>query len=116
MQKKSLKFCYFCTHFFIYCHCYSSFVKLDFLFSRAELQQTVTWIQTHLEVDPDVSLPKQDVYDEYMWVLYIFLNTPVVKNHPIIQLLLMYVLQLNAKYSQSYQGLSASLSHLIRQK
>lgn len=35
-------------------------------FFRAELQQTVTWIQTHLEVDPDVSLPKQDVYDEYM--------------------------------------------------
>ncbi|XP_073944741.1 uncharacterized protein isoform X2 [Choristoneura fumiferana] len=34
--------------------------------SRAELQQTVTWIQTHLEVDPDVSLPKQDVYDEYI--------------------------------------------------
>ncbi|VVC95410.1 unnamed protein product [Leptidea sinapis] len=33
---------------------------------RAELQQTVTWIQTHLEVDPDVSLPKQDVYDEYI--------------------------------------------------
>lgn len=34
--------------------------------SRAELQQTITWIQTHLEVDPDVSLPKQDVYDEYI--------------------------------------------------
>lgn len=34
--------------------------------SRAELKQTVTWIQTHLEVDPDVSLPKQDVYDEYI--------------------------------------------------
>lgn len=43
---------------------------MDFclFFCRAELQQTVTWIQTHLEVDPDVSLPKQDVYDEYMWV------------------------------------------------
>lgn len=36
------------------------------IFFRAELQQTVTWIQTHLEVDPDVSLPKQDVYDEYL--------------------------------------------------
>ncbi|XP_023937665.2 uncharacterized protein LOC112045630 [Bicyclus anynana] len=39
---------------------------LNPLGSRAELQQTVTWIQTHLEVDPDVSLPKQDVYDEYI--------------------------------------------------
>lgn len=25
----------------------------------------ITWIQSHLEEDPDVSLPKQEVYDEY---------------------------------------------------
>ncbi|XP_046403065.1 uncharacterized protein LOC124168798 [Ischnura elegans] len=33
--------------------------------SRFEIQQTITWIKTHLEEDPDVSLPKQEVYDEY---------------------------------------------------
>lgn len=25
----------------------------------------VTWIQSHFEEDPDVSLPKQEVYNEY---------------------------------------------------
>ncbi|XP_071444668.1 DNA-binding protein RFX7 [Hetaerina americana] len=34
--------------------------------SRFEIQQTITWIKTHLEEDPDVSLPKQEVYDEYL--------------------------------------------------
>ncbi|XP_059471800.1 uncharacterized protein LOC132194508 [Neocloeon triangulifer] len=34
--------------------------------TRHEIQQTITWIKTHLTEDPDVSLPKQDVYDEYM--------------------------------------------------
>ncbi|XP_077294841.1 uncharacterized protein LOC143917230 [Arctopsyche grandis] len=34
--------------------------------SRGEIQQTVMWIQTHLEVDPEISLPKQDVYEEYI--------------------------------------------------
>ncbi|KAG8234592.1 hypothetical protein J437_LFUL017095 [Ladona fulva] len=34
--------------------------------SRFEIQQTITWIKTHLEENPDVSLPKQDVYDEYI--------------------------------------------------
>lgn len=38
---------------------------LNPLGSRSEICQTITWIQTHLEEDPDVSLPKQDVYDEY---------------------------------------------------
>jgi hypothetical protein len=27
--------------------------------------QTVVWIQTHLEEDVEVSLPKQEVYEEY---------------------------------------------------
>jgi len=36
--------------------------------TRHEIQQTITWIKTHLTEDPDVSLPKQDVYDEYMCV------------------------------------------------
>lgn len=30
-----------------------------------ETTQTYTWILSHLEVDPNVSLPKQEVYDEY---------------------------------------------------
>lgn len=38
------------------------------LFSKKpdqETTQTYTWILSHLEVDPNVSLPKQEVYDEY---------------------------------------------------
>ena len=31
--------------------------------------QTVVWIQTHLEEDVEVSLPKQEVYEEYGYVL-----------------------------------------------
>ncbi|CAB3364561.1 Hypothetical predicted protein [Cloeon dipterum] len=34
--------------------------------TRHEIQQTITWIKTHLTEDPDVSMPKQEVYDEYM--------------------------------------------------
>jgi hypothetical protein len=34
--------------------------------TRFEIQQTITWIRTHLTEDPDISLPKQDVYDEYL--------------------------------------------------
>lgn len=30
-----------------------------------ETTQTYTWILSHLEIDPNVSLPKQEVYDEY---------------------------------------------------
>ena len=33
--------------------------------SRSEIQLTITWIRTHLEEDPRVSLPKHEVYDEY---------------------------------------------------
>ncbi|XP_021941106.1 uncharacterized protein LOC110840398 isoform X2 [Zootermopsis nevadensis] len=33
---------------------------------RFEIHQTITWIKTHLEEDPDVSLPKQNVYEEYI--------------------------------------------------
>ncbi|CAN7983310.1 unnamed protein product [Ixodes hexagonus] len=31
----------------------------------AEVAQTYTWIQSHLEEDSEVSLPKQEVYEEY---------------------------------------------------
>ncbi|KAH7951894.1 hypothetical protein HPB52_014968 [Rhipicephalus sanguineus] len=31
----------------------------------AEVAQTYTWIQSHLEEDPETSLPKQEVYEEY---------------------------------------------------
>ena len=34
--------------------------------SRTEIQLTITWIKTHLEEDAQVSLPKHEVYDEYM--------------------------------------------------
>lgn len=30
-----------------------------------EMSQTYAWIQTHLEEDPSVSLPKQEVYEDY---------------------------------------------------
>lgn len=39
---------------------------LNPLGSRFEIHQTITWIRTHLEEDSEVSLPKQDVYDEYL--------------------------------------------------
>ncbi|XP_067004869.2 uncharacterized protein [Anabrus simplex] len=48
---------------------------LNPLGSRYEIQQTITWIKTHLEEDPDVSLPKQDVYDEYL----AYCNTNLMK-------------------------------------
>lgn len=38
---------------------------LNPLGNRTEIHQTIMWIKTHLEEDPGVSLPKQDVYDEY---------------------------------------------------
>lgn len=38
---------------------------LNPLGSRAEIHRTISWIKTHLEEDPETSLPKQDVYDEY---------------------------------------------------
>lgn len=41
------------------------FRPLNPLGSRPEIMQTVVWIQTHLEEDVEVSLPKQEVYEEY---------------------------------------------------
>lgn len=41
------------------------FRPLNPLGSRPEILQTVVWIQTHLEEDVEVSLPKQEVYEEY---------------------------------------------------
>lgn len=38
---------------------------LNPLGSRSEIHRTISWIKTHLEEDPDVSLPKQEVYEEY---------------------------------------------------
>ncbi|XP_032798701.2 uncharacterized protein LOC116935513 isoform X1 [Daphnia magna] len=40
-------------------------MPLNPLGSRPEIMQTVVWIQTHLEEDVEVSLPKQEVYEEY---------------------------------------------------
>ncbi|KAK9875380.1 hypothetical protein WA026_007775 [Henosepilachna vigintioctopunctata] len=38
---------------------------LNPLGSRSEVCRTISWIKTHLEEDPEISLPKQQVYDEY---------------------------------------------------
>lgn len=38
---------------------------LNPLGSRTEISQTIMWIRTHLEEDPELSLPKQEVYNEY---------------------------------------------------
>lgn len=38
---------------------------LNPLGSRSEISQTIMWIKTHLEEDPDISLQKKGVYDEY---------------------------------------------------
>ena len=39
---------------------------LNPLGSRSEIQLTINWIRTHLEEDPQISLPKHEVYDEYI--------------------------------------------------
>lgn len=38
---------------------------LNPLGNRYEIHQTIMWIKTHLEEDPEVSLPKQEVFNEY---------------------------------------------------
>ncbi|KAK4024539.1 hypothetical protein OUZ56_009961 [Daphnia magna] len=45
-------------------------MPLNPLGSRPEIMQTVVRIQTHLEEDVEVSLPKQEVYEEYWGLLY----------------------------------------------
>lgn len=42
------------------------FRPLNPLGSRFEIQLTITWIKTHLEEDQQVSLPKHEVYDDYL--------------------------------------------------
>lgn len=39
---------------------------LNPLGSRPEISQTIAWIKTHLEEDKETSIPKQDVYNEYL--------------------------------------------------
>ncbi|KAJ8928612.1 hypothetical protein NQ314_018824 [Rhamnusium bicolor] len=38
---------------------------LNPLGSRSEIYRTISWIKTHLKEDPDISLPKQEVYNGY---------------------------------------------------
>lgn len=38
---------------------------LNPLGSRSEISRTIVWIQTHLEEDQNISLPKKEVYNEY---------------------------------------------------
>lgn len=33
--------------------------------TRLEISQTINWVRSHLEHDPEVSIPKQDVYNDY---------------------------------------------------
>lgn len=39
---------------------------LNPLGNRSEIYRTISWIKTHLEEDPDISLPKQEVYNGYL--------------------------------------------------
>lgn len=34
--------------------------------TRSEINHTINWVRSHLEHDPQVSIPKQDVYNDYM--------------------------------------------------
>lgn len=34
--------------------------------TRSEINHTINWVRSHLEHDPNVSIPKQDVYDDYV--------------------------------------------------
>ena len=47
-------------------NCCTIFRPLNPLGSRFEIQLTITWIKTHLEEDQQVSLPKHEVYDDYL--------------------------------------------------
>ena len=38
--------------------------------TRSEINHTINWVRSHLEHDPNVSIPKQDVYEDYMLVKY----------------------------------------------
>lgn len=38
--------------------------------TRSEINFTINWVRSHLEMDPNVSIPKQDVYDEYVYVKF----------------------------------------------
>jgi hypothetical protein len=44
----------------------ASSVRLVTAIHRSEIQLTINWIRTHLEEDPQISLPKHEVYDEYI--------------------------------------------------
>ncbi|XP_055636489.1 putative uncharacterized protein DDB_G0291812 isoform X3 [Toxorhynchites rutilus septentrionalis] len=33
--------------------------------TRSEINHTINWVRSHLEHDPNVSIPKQEVYDDY---------------------------------------------------
>lgn len=34
--------------------------------TRSEINHTINWVRSHLEHDAQVSIPKQDVYNDYM--------------------------------------------------
>lgn len=34
--------------------------------ARSEINHTINWVRSHLEPDPNVSIPKKDVYDDYI--------------------------------------------------
>lgn len=34
--------------------------------SRSEISHTINWVRSHLEQDDKVSIPKQEVYEDYV--------------------------------------------------
>jgi hypothetical protein len=40
--------------------------------SRSEISHTINWVRSHLEQDDKVSIPKQEVYEDYVYVLSLF--------------------------------------------
>lgn len=63
-------------HLFVFVH---QFVRIRFVLlldplrqpqnplgTRSEINHTINWVRSHLEHDPNVSIPKQDVYEDYV--------------------------------------------------
>ena len=34
--------------------------------ARSEISHTINWVRSHLETDLNVSIPKQEVYEDYV--------------------------------------------------
>lgn len=65
--------------------------------------QTVVWIQTHLEEDVEVSLPKQEVYEEYGYTYF----------KPLLFFIVLLILILNIITEAIAQKMSSNLCLLL---